>query len=103
MLCKTSEMIRSRIRESDTLFRWGGDEFLILMNNCNIENAYAVAEKIRLAVSEIKIISDNDIITISLSIGVAQNRKDEPIEGIISRADKKLYESKSAGRNKTTF
>ncbi|MGN0437585.1 MAG: GGDEF domain-containing protein [Lachnospiraceae bacterium] len=86
--------LKSLVRATDYVIRWGGEEFLIFMPGCPIENAMDSAERIRKNVE----IMDNGVCCVTISIGVA------PYEGgdyhaTIKRADDALYQAKNNGRN----
>ena len=97
-IVRTSE---HQVRESDTLCRWGGEEFLILLKECSQEDAYAVAEKIRLAVMSAPTEYNGVPIPATVSLGVAQFHSQETREMLLDRVDSALYEAKRAGRNAT--
>lgn len=100
VLISISELLVDNIREIDVAGRYGGEEFIILLRDTHLDMGYAVAERIRKTV----LASDftKEKIKLTLSIGIAEWH-DEDVAMLIKRADKKLYESKSYGRNKTTF
>ncbi|MFA0889785.1 MAG: GGDEF domain-containing protein [Synergistales bacterium] len=85
------------IRSVDYFFRWGGDEFLVVLPSTAIEGALCAAEKIRLLVGNLEIES---IRGLSISAGVAQMRTDDSdLRTVLKRADEALYRSKEKGRN----
>lgn len=97
-LSDVSNFLSSKIRTSDVLGRYGGEEFLIIMADTLLKDAYDVAEDIRISLSSTQVGSKNNLITISG--GVAEYIEGESIEDIIRRADKNLYLAKENGRNK---
>ncbi|HHY72137.1 MAG TPA: GGDEF domain-containing protein [Bacillus bacterium] len=88
------------IREDDLCFRYGGEEFVILLKDKNEADAFALAERLRIKVAE-TISPTGKPITISLGISSFQ-KKDQLPEMVIKRADAALYQSKNEGRNRTT-
>ncbi len=95
VLKDVANVIKSCTRGGDYILRWGGEEFIVIMPNCSIDEAVHAAERIRLYVEA----SDNGICPITISIGVAQ------YDGInyhnaITQADKALYNAKQSGRNR---
>lgn len=102
VLCSFTEIVRDHIRTSDTLCRWGGDEFVILMNNCDGENAGRRAEVIREAIDRYPFRCGKENLDITISIGVAEYTPGETLPDLIKRADAALYTSKKQGRNRTT-
>jgi len=99
VLVSICNLIQSQIRESDSLIRWGGEEFLIITPEVELSGALQIAEKLRKAVEEYTFEIANHI-TISLS--VAQIEEQETTEEFLKRIDDLLYESKNTGRNKTS-
>lgn len=99
-----SACLKQTVREYDFIFRYGGEEFLILLPNTGIDGALNVAEKIRVT-CESKTYSDGTNSTIAtVSIGVASVKHHQPSESnkLIAFADKALYRSKSDGRNRVS-
>ena len=88
------------LRKSDVFSRWGGDEFILLLKDCGIEDAYRLAEDIRNKIKKNKVVWKNTHISTTVSIGVAQYHLHEEIDKVISRADKALYISKINGRDR---
>ena len=88
--------IQGHLREADTLARWGGEEFLILLPHCNLEDTLGLAEKLR------KLIADNafhGVGSVKISIGVSEYRPNESFIEWLNRTDQALYRAKSEGRN----
>jgi diguanylate cyclase (GGDEF)-like protein len=84
------------IRETDTLGRWGGEEFVVVLPFCGKASALLVAEKLRLAVCESSISPKRQV---TISVGVAEFDGKESLESLISRADSAMYQAKGKGRN----
>ncbi len=93
------ETVSAQIREADTLCRWGGDEFLILLPDADAEHARQTAERIRDAVARHNRLPANEE-SLTVSQGVAQYRPDESLDNVINRADQALYEAKRSGRDR---
>lgn len=89
------------IRESDSFCRWGGEEFLILLKDCSIDDGFLICEKIREAVFNTHVIYKGEKIFSSVSLGVAHYRSDEDQIALLSRVDKLLYLAKQNGRNRS--
>ena len=96
VLSKLSELVRKNIRTTDIAGRWGGEEFVVLLENTKLDEAYNIAEKIRELVESYMI--DNKY-NITISIGVVEYRKGESREDLVKRADEALYLAKERGRN----
>lgn len=97
-----SQRIRNQLRESDLLGRYGGDELLLVMPDTQASQAMAICERVRIAVNCRPIIIEGASVPCSLSIGAAELRVGEPMERLLARADKALYVSKRAGRDRVT-
>jgi len=94
--------LEKNIRESDVVARFGGEEFVILLNNTNLENSVLIAEKIRKKIEDIEIIDGDNILKFTASFGVAKYEDtldSEKIEHTLKRADNALYIAKENGRN----
>jgi diguanylate cyclase (GGDEF)-like protein len=100
VLIEMSKLIKSHIRESDYIFRTGGEEFVILLTETQLDKAQLVAEKIRGSVeSDLKTIEDGKI---TISVGVTEVKQDDTESTIYKRVDELLYKSKNSGKNKVT-
>ena len=94
LLAKTLE---NRVRDTDSVSRWGGEEFIILLPQTDVKNAENLAECLRESVSEIQIPA---LPRITVSIGVAQHQHEEATESLLRPADEALYRAKTLGRNR---
>lgn len=97
VLKETSRLIQSRIRATDRLVRFGGEEFLILLEGTGLAGASRVAEKIRLAMGEGDFPED---LKITASLGGAQRLPEESFLQWYKRTDQALYAAKNGGRNR---
>lgn len=92
-------ILSKEVRESDLVFRYVGEEFLILFYNKNTQDAYLLSERIRKEISNLKI---SDItFPITISVGCTDYRKNESVDDFINRADSLLHKAKDSGRNQT--
>ena len=96
VLIDLSNTIRSSLRASDSLTRWGGEEFIILCPNTTAETVSRLAERLRKEVASIKF---QGVGNITLSFGVAECGTEETWEQWLHRADEALYLAKSGGRD----
>jgi len=101
VLIAVAECLSNNLRKVDFACRWGGEEFLLLLKNCDAHNASQIAEKLRLAVEERVIEYKNAQLNVTISLGVTQWQLDESIDTLIERADRALYQAKMEGRNRT--
>lgn len=97
VLKQTVVEIQKNLRTKDILGRYGGEEFLIIFSDTNIEEALFVCERIRETVEKIKWIPEN--LKTTISIGVADS-KNQSLEKILQEADYYLYEAKHKGKNR---
>lgn len=101
VLASIAETVYACLRDADSVARWGGEEFLIILKDCNIEDACQIAEKIRLSVAAKAVVFRNTNILVNISLGVAQWQPGESGESLLMRADNAMYDAKSNGRNRT--
>jgi diguanylate cyclase (GGDEF)-like protein len=100
VLCHVAAQLRQGLRKSDIAVRWGGEEFLVVLNNCAIDEAQQIAEKIRQRIAQECLEVDGCPIALTVSVGVSQFSGNELSEQAISRADAGLYLAKQGGRNR---
>ncbi len=101
VLVSFSLKLKEISRKSDIVTRWGGEEFVILLANTNLNGASIIAEKIRKTTEDLIInLENNQELKFTVSIGVSNVKNDMNIEASINRADEALYEAKENGRNK---
>jgi diguanylate cyclase (GGDEF)-like protein len=91
------------VRGSDTVFRYGGEEFLVLLPETDLDGAIALAEKIRVAAASRRFGAGARAFTLTLSAGASSLRDNESGDEMISRADAALYQAKEQGRNRVEF
>jgi len=96
ILCAIANILRENLRESDTLARWGGEEFIIILPNVSVGEAKEKAEHIRALIDKTQFL---DSLRVTCSFGVTGYLEDESSDSIFIRADKALYKAKSLGRN----
>ncbi|HCL56864.1 MAG TPA: hypothetical protein DHW82_07630 [Spirochaetia bacterium] len=94
--------IKKRIRTSDMLSRYGGEEFVVLLTNTNKDNAQRVAEQIRDNIESMTFkTKDGDKIKLTISAGITAYQKGEELDDFFVRLDEALYAAKHNGRNCT--
>jgi diguanylate cyclase (GGDEF)-like protein len=93
----TAQWIRENVRSSDLVARWGGEEFVVAIHECDTETAARVADKICGGIADAPISSARRV---TVSIGVAMYRPGDTIEALVGRADDALYRAKRSGRNR---
>lgn len=98
VLSKLCEIVMSNIRNTDVIGRYGGEEFIVILPETDIEGAELVAEKVRKKIESSKILGDKREVTISLGISNYPNHT-VSYEELIEKADQALYAAKNSGRN----
>lgn len=88
------------LRSSDRIFRYGGEEFVILLNAADSEGAMYACERIRVAISDQPFLCDGNTLTVSASIGYALLNSDDTRHTLFDKTDKALYQAKKKGRNR---
>ncbi|WP_226929578.1 sensor domain-containing diguanylate cyclase [Janthinobacterium aquaticum] len=94
-----ADVARATVRASDAITRWGGEEYLVLLNDCNLAQASALAEELRLAIESHHFGLPAPEVPVTISLGVAQYHQDETESAFFSRVDSALYQAKHLGRN----
>lgn len=92
--------IKQTTRCADMTFRFGGEEFVVLLNKTNEAGARIIAERLRAAIAGLSCVYDQTEIPITISIGCATLKEGEDKEQLLERADKSVYEAKAQGRNR---
>jgi len=103
VLRNTAAVLRAHVRESDLVFRYGGEEFALLLPGTDAAAAMRVAEKLLEFVREKEILkpSQSEDIRVTASIGVASAPEDaQTFEGLVACADQALYKAKAVGRDR---
>lgn len=101
ILHEMASIVKRVLRESDRLFRWGGDEFVILLQETTLKNAYKAAEKVRKTIEAYDFEVENTRITIS--VGVGEYTGEGGIDQFLSGVDNALLKAKAGGKNRVEF
>jgi len=96
VLVEVSNIILQSLRNTDTISRWGGEEFVMLLPTANLQTALKIAENIRKTIEQKEI---NIAKHVTVSLGVTEVQKEDILESALKRADEALYEAKKSGRN----
>lgn len=99
VLRNVADIIKAQLRNVDMVFRYGGEEFLILLSNTNGDAAALVGERLRCAVQELSILALGTH-SLSASLGCATLNAAETTDALLHRADTALYVAKRTGRNR---
>lgn len=90
----------SVVRKCDSVSRWGGDEYVLLLRDADPRLAQAAVERVRTSLASTPISLGDCTFTVTASIGVAAHLRGEDVASTLSRADRALYDAKAAGRNR---
>ncbi|WP_083651907.1 GGDEF domain-containing protein [Photobacterium proteolyticum] len=96
VLCAVGETLKETLRPNDRVYRWGGEEFLIVLPDTKKGYSAIVCQRLTKSISQLDI---SNIGTITASIGVSNFTKGDSFEAILQRADTALYTAKNSGRN----
>ena len=100
-LILVSDILSQHLRGSDVVGRFGGEEFILVLQNSNLEQSMQVAERCRKAIEEIELFSDDGRqIYVTASFGIAISSPELRPQQLLSHADQALYAAKAGGRNR---
>jgi diguanylate cyclase (GGDEF)-like protein len=102
-LLHITDVLKKNVRGQDSIARWGGEEFIILLPYTDISDASVVAEKIRAAVENAPLMLNNITIHCTITLGIASIKDFDSFEDCVSHADMMLYKGKESGRNRVMF
>lgn len=102
VLKEVAYLILENFRKTDMVFRYGGEEFVVLMTETSLENSLIPLERLRKTIENNNFIFKGKKITVTVSIGVETN-KTETTDEFLNNADKALYQAKQNGRNQTVL
>ncbi|MGD8741399.1 MAG: GGDEF domain-containing protein [Desulfobacterales bacterium] len=101
VLAETGNIIRKSIRSTDSAYRYGGEEFAVILPESSVRKSLYFAERIRKSFeSEASFAHEDEGLRVTVSIGVAQYLAGEKISDLIKRADRNMYEAKKTGKNR---
>ncbi len=103
VLVHVARLLAANCREADLLARWGGEEFLLVLAGCDAEASRTLAERVRRLVSDSPVAVGEVRLPVTLSFGVTVAQPHEGLDEAIARADRALYASKTAGRDRVSL
>jgi diguanylate cyclase (GGDEF)-like protein len=104
VLVRFSQIIKTCLRTNDSAYRYGGEEFTVILPETAGEEARTVAQRIRAALeAEPFSPRDGEVVTVTISIGLTEYHPKEELSTFIQRADQAMYRSKRSGRNKVSM
>lgn len=101
VLKEVAFLMKNNFRQTDILFRYGGEEFVVILTETPHETACVPLERLRKRVENNKFLFNNQEIQVTISIGVTSKTDFEKAQDMFDLADKALYEAKNNGRNQT--
>lgn len=94
-----AQMMQQYVRQSDYVFRIGGEEFVLLLTSTDVDQANLTVDKMRSAIGSSSFHFKGEPVQLTLSAGITETRTDDDVESIYERADLALYRAKNSGRN----
>lgn len=101
VLKDTATQLNLCCRDTDAIYRFGGEEFIVILNKTDLDGAVIIAERLRTCIEESSTTHNDSVINITASVGVTSLRKEDSMNSLIERADHALYQAKKSGRNQT--
>ena len=98
-----AQVLRSTMREMDLVARFGGDEFALLLPDTTLVEATLAADRLRRRVEGLRVPIDDQSLSVTISLGVAEVAPADHEEAVVRRADEALYAAKETGRNRTCY
>ena len=95
-----ADLVRTHVRDTDVLARWGGEEFVLMLCDTPLDSAQMLLERVRRAVQALEIPHATGTLRMSVSIGLALHQPGDSVEHTLERADQALYTAKALGRNR---
>jgi diguanylate cyclase (GGDEF)-like protein len=100
VLREAADRMNRELRSYDVLGRYGGEEFLLAVPDCNKENLLQVAERLRMLLADTPVLAEGQAISVTASIGASWTEGDASDADLIREADEALYDAKRSGRNR---
>lgn len=99
MLKRVASIIHKKVRETDYVCRWGGDEIMILFNKSSVEGAVSIAKRIHAEICGTKMHYDQNTLEVTVTIGMSSSENHYLLQDILMEADRRLYSGKRAGKS----
>ncbi|BAI81787.1 hypothetical protein DEFDS_P167 (plasmid) [Deferribacter desulfuricans SSM1] len=95
-------ILKNSVRNSDLIFRYGGEEFIIVLPETKISQALSISERILKELNKTSFKLKKDSLKVTASMGVTESKMEDNVETLLKRVDNYLYKSKATGKNKIT-
>jgi diguanylate cyclase (GGDEF)-like protein/PAS domain S-box-containing protein len=102
VLIAVARTMTSNLRATDIVARWGGEEFLAIVHNVDIERLRTLAENVRMLVASSRVLMEGQIIKVTVSVGATLMRAEDTVESLVDRVDALMYRSKRGGRDRVS-
>lgn len=102
VISSLANLLRQQLRKTDLIGRYGGEEFLLVLPDCQLDKATLVINQLREAFARIPFISDGQTFHCTFSAGIASGSASQAVDVVIDFADQALYQAKAAGRNQVS-
>lgn len=99
-LASVASWLMDSVRGGDAVYRYGGEEFVVVLSDTNPDGALVIAERIRADIESHVLAYGMEVMNITASLGVSTLRGDDTLDTLIKRADKAMYQAKRDGRNR---
>ncbi len=103
VISSLANLLKQQLRKTDIIGRYGGEEFLLILPDCNQQQAFGLVEQLRQSFASLPFSFDYQNFHCTFSAGISQAKTTDETDQLIDQADKALYSSKHAGRNQTQF
>ena len=100
VLQRFARQLRDKLRQSDILCRWGGEEFILLLKNTDRQAAHDLAEKLRQQCAQQRYAIADQTLQVTASLGLSQWQPGESLHSLLGRTDRALYRAKQSGRDR---
>jgi diguanylate cyclase (GGDEF)-like protein len=94
-----ANILKKTLREGDKVFRYGGEEFIVILNRLDDESCNVITDRLLDLVRENKLLYKGESLKVTMSVGITKYTQGDTPEVLISRADKALYTAKNNGKN----
>lgn len=98
-----AQTIKTMIRTADKVYRYGGEEFAVVLSRCDVTQAFALADKIRTKIESSNLLYSGKRVYVTISVGVTIHQQGDTFDDMIGRADKALYCAKKSNKNCTVL
>lgn len=98
-----AQTIKTMLRTSDKVYRYGGEEFAVVLNRCDVTQAEAIGDKIRTKIEQSNLLYSGKSVHVTISVGVSIHQEGDTLESLVERADKALYCAKKSNKNCTVL